>query len=524
MSQIRVGYCTVTSASNLVRGEYRAVLSSVDVDPDPFEVGETLNFTGGDTGVCTYWDAAASTIYYYRVLGSPDVGDTVTGATSAANGVVDSIDQTVDWVVEDVDPADLFAITQVDNDERLVDYTVGGTIASESFLLSSVYAGSTAYHQTYFVHTSFTADLGIPYLEAGDVGVRVVTRAAAKMINEIFKDVNGIGLGAPFTGNALKSIRVNAGETALEKFDAMPVDASRDFSAQVKVPLATPTHPQHLANKYYTDATFLPLSGGNMTKNGTLYLCENTIETDVCTYGAVDGLRDSKQSWVDDQWNGYWVRCIETGDARLIQDTIASVQALSVTPNWTAPQVGDTYEIYDGAEDREAARLEDVSDLQTAVTAQIAAAQPFGAFWEEQDDFAFSAGTELDFSDLTALEIYGADGSRLYEVSITVVVAGTTANDDDCFIRLYQGTTGDKGDTLIGNWPVQYANVNNTHYDTAGVARWQLPAAPAAGQKLGLAVYCPTRAGRVLGEAGSLSGLSKIRTHLTLEQVLRRTS
>jgi hypothetical protein len=569
MSQLRAGYVTVTNASQTVEGEWKLDLAST---PSPgYQQGEPLTFTGGGaTGVVTFWDADNQNLYYVLLTGTPLITDTADGVTSGASSAINAITATVDFTVDVpesgtaqtlIAAGDFFSVTQSDNPESHIDYSVGGSITAQSFDLAANYVGATQYHQTYVVHTSFTADLGEPVPEPGDGAIIMLMRAAAKVRNLVFRNVVGLGLDGQVTvPNALKSARVNAGGTALETKILMPQDASLGFTAhptndgtpadQVEaIPDA-----EYVSGKLWKAYRGLPLSGAEMTKFGdgqspvvALTLGERILVSGTVSSASASTMVDTAKAglWSDDEFNGLQVRYLDgNGDVvetTTIDDTVGATGTLNVVPNWvTPPSATDVYEILDDLEDREAARLQDVDDhiinTNAALAAQALALTRFTTRAELADDHDILADTLTVINQLGNLPINGADGVRHFELEGTLVLRGLGDTKPVIGVRVYCGPNGDVTDNLVATFIAprieadasRYATLSignglDFTYDDPGSPGTEIP--PAASDRLTVAILSAAQSIRVFGKLNTQDpSYVRVRSGIALRELIERTS
>ena len=169
---------------------------------------------------------------FRRVSGTPASGDSVTDDILAgdvdllANG--EGVDTPPSWDT-DFTAGDIFTVI-----DSSVPYDIAATpTLIDSMELSATYAGVNA-DVKYVVSRDFTAE-GIVLINQKDLETATIMKRALTKISNILTNVIGITLDPPFTGNALKSARINAGETALELFEALSLADGGVVAAPVSI-------------------------------------------------------------------------------------------------------------------------------------------------------------------------------------------------------------------------------------------------------------------------------------------------
>ncbi len=227
-----------TGLARVVNGDatVEAIWSwSVTVNDSNFTTDGLLTFTGsGAVGrfVSLVTVGGTEISSFRRVSGTPASGDSVTDDILAgdvdllANG--EGVDTPPSWDT-DFTAGDIFTVI-----DSSVPYDIAATpTLIDSMELSATYAGVNA-DVKYVVSRDFTAE-GIVLINQKDLETATIMKRALTKISNILTNVIGITLDPPFTGNALKSARINAGETALELFEALSLADGGVVAAPVSI-------------------------------------------------------------------------------------------------------------------------------------------------------------------------------------------------------------------------------------------------------------------------------------------------
>jgi len=215
--QVRDGTAVVTNGSAIVYGVYRLTLTGVT---GTFTAGETLAFTGSGAAGKTISYSAGVLSCWITSTAQPAAADVVAQTPTSAGGTVSGVAFAPTWTTSGIAAGAIFT-----KQRSGVTYDVATVDAPGKLTLASSYAGATETLIAYSITTSFTPGAGIAYVDDGDVDFAAITRRAALRIDALVTDVLGVGLDGSLTGSALQSVRVNAGETALELFEALDATA-----------------------------------------------------------------------------------------------------------------------------------------------------------------------------------------------------------------------------------------------------------------------------------------------------------
>lgn len=202
-----------------------------------FSIGETLSFTpSGAVGRVVRWINLTGELRYERVTGTPAANDTVTGGTSAGRGRAVSPLSTTKWLTGQngesaVSTGGVYASIFCRRGIA-TNYEVLSVSAEDLLTLSVNYVGASEDDTSYRISQDFDSDTGLILLNNGDVDVPSLWNRNISRIKTLLGNAIGLFTSPPsFAGNARRSTRVNAGETALELFLPVVAAETNTFSA-----------------------------------------------------------------------------------------------------------------------------------------------------------------------------------------------------------------------------------------------------------------------------------------------------
>lgn len=147
-----------------------------------FQVGETLNFSGGGVGVCTNY---TSGLLSYVIPGDtkPLAGETVDGVTSLVSTTLTLLQTDPNLVNFGIDAGDL--LSRVDD---RVAYYVASVPQAWRLELAANYAGASAAEASVIIHNTRTTFADLPLLDNRDRQQFVLTNEALRIIAAYLED------------------------------------------------------------------------------------------------------------------------------------------------------------------------------------------------------------------------------------------------------------------------------------------------------------------------------------------------
>lgn len=438
------------------------------------------------------------------VVGNYFVGEASRGGSLVVTYALDS-----PWITEGVLPNHLLfkneVLSEIGRSDNLIAKVIESVDSESQVTLADAYAGPSRKNIAYVIHTSLDPDLGIPLPESGDVAIRAIVRQGFLALIQSFKDL--ASGGAPLSGNGKRSPRVNAAETAFEMVQMAPLDGSDAFTGVPSGPSTDPTADDHLARKKYVDdqaALSVATTGGTMTGALTLereiLLGPNTADS-----GAAASLTDTS-AFTGIDYSSLEVELLTGTGAGQTRGILSNTDdVLTVDTNWaTNPDATTTYRIYDPAEARTAAKIQDITD---SITTQL---NPSRTYQEELGNRTITAAGGLqDLTNLTGISVPGSpDGVKTYRVSFTLTYDEVAAGVN--YVSLFLGSTGDSGDTEEVRVPFYSTTAGDR---TFSITDFEIT--PAASDKIGLAL---DTAADIVVYGGGVT--TSFRTWLEIEEVV----